>query len=94
MGLKEFFVKPRAADINENVLSEQARDELGLQEDQVRSGKPLESAIEEVSLFLFFFQRNNKTICIDKLRFMYLCILKNQCRCFEDVFNDEKKTFI
>ncbi|KAK2724888.1 hypothetical protein QYM36_001377 [Artemia franciscana] len=47
VGLKEFFVKPRAADINENVLSEQARDELGLQEDQVRSGKPLESAIEE-----------------------------------------------
>ncbi|XP_065570104.1 RNA-binding protein fusilli-like isoform X2 [Artemia franciscana] len=66
VGLKEFFVKPRAADINENVLSEQARDELGLQEDQVRSGKPLESAIEEFDRYArsMYFIGGNRTMTL------------------------------
>jgi epithelial splicing regulatory protein 1/2 len=40
-------VKPRTADINENVLSEQTQTELGLHEDQVKCGDALEVVVEQ-----------------------------------------------
>lgn len=42
------LVKPRSADVNENVLSEVARNQFGLNEDQVKNGQPLENVLEEV----------------------------------------------
>lgn len=41
--------KPRTADVNENVLSEVARNQFGLTEYQIKSGQPLENIIEEVT---------------------------------------------
>ncbi|RWS03372.1 epithelial splicing regulatory protein 1-like protein, partial [Dinothrombium tinctorium] len=40
-------VKPRSADVNENILSEVARNNFGLTEDQIKSGQPLENVLEE-----------------------------------------------
>ncbi|RWS31452.1 epithelial splicing regulatory protein 1-like protein [Leptotrombidium deliense] len=45
------FVKPRSADVNENVLSEVARNHFGLSEDQIKSGQPLENVLEEFDQF-------------------------------------------
>jgi len=45
------LVKPRSADVNENVLSEVARNQFGLSEDQVKSGQPLENVLEELDQF-------------------------------------------
>ncbi|GAB6030575.1 hypothetical protein CHUAL_007437 [Chamberlinius hualienensis] len=46
------IVKPRTADINENVLSEQCRAEVGLTEEQVRTtGQPLEQVLEQFDQF-------------------------------------------
>lgn len=42
------LVKPRSADVNENLLSEVARNQFGLTEDQIKNGQPLEHVIEEV----------------------------------------------
>lgn len=63
---QDFWIKPRSAersdsnrsDVNENVLSEQARDELGLSEELVRKGVSLENVLSQVNdtgIFLFFF---------------------------------------
>ena len=57
---QDFWIKPRSAergttdanrsaDVNENVLSEQARDELGLSEELVRKGVSLENVLSQVS---------------------------------------------
>lgn len=42
-------VKPRGCDVNENSLSDVCRTELGLSEEQLKSGQPLEQVIEQVS---------------------------------------------
>jgi hypothetical protein len=56
VGLQQYLVKPRVADVNENVLSEQVLTESTLTEDLVKSGVPLETAIQQVSLvFVVFF---------------------------------------
>ncbi len=44
-------VKPRSSDVNENLLSEIARNQFGLTEDQVKNGQPLEHVLEEVFHF-------------------------------------------
>lgn len=49
VSVQEYWVKPRSADINENVLSEQAREELGLSEELIRKGNSLEHVISQVS---------------------------------------------
>ncbi len=51
-------VKPRSSDVNENLLSEVARNQFGLTEEQVKNGQPLEHVLEEVFHFKwnFFFQ--------------------------------------
>ena len=49
VGVQQYLVKPRVADINENVLSEQIVSESTLTEDLVKSGMPLEAAIQQVS---------------------------------------------
>ena len=54
---QDFWIKPRSAersdanrsDVNENVLSEQARDELGLYEELVRKGVSLENVLSQVN---------------------------------------------
>lgn len=48
------LVKPRSADVNENVLSEVARNQFGLTEDQVKNGHPLEHVLEEVLIKVCF----------------------------------------
>ena len=48
VSVEEHWVKPRSADINENVLSELAKDELGLSEEQIRKGNSLEHVIAKV----------------------------------------------
>lgn len=48
--VQEYWVKPRSADINENVLSEQAREELGLSEELIRTkGNPLDQVLLQVT---------------------------------------------
>ena len=47
--VEEHWVKPRSADNNENVLSELAKEELGLSEEQIRKGNPLEHVITKVN---------------------------------------------
>ncbi|XP_063218034.1 RNA-binding protein fusilli isoform X6 [Bacillus rossius redtenbacheri] len=47
VGMKQYLVKPRMADINENVLSEQLVAQSSLTEDLVKTGVPLESAIQQ-----------------------------------------------
>lgn len=47
-------VKPRGCDVNENSLSDVCRTELGLSEEQLKSGQPLEQVIEQVSYFVLF----------------------------------------
>ncbi|CAG0912498.1 unnamed protein product [Notodromas monacha] len=44
---KRYVVKPRTADINENVLSEQCRNDFGLTEEQVKRGELLETVLEQ-----------------------------------------------
>lgn len=47
--VQDYWVKPRSADINENVLSEQAREELGLSEELIRTkGNPLDQVLLQV----------------------------------------------
>ncbi len=41
-------VKPRSADVNENLLSETARNKFGLTDEQVKNAQPLENVLEEV----------------------------------------------
>lgn len=49
VAVQDFWVKPRSADINENVLSEQAKEELGLSEEFIRAkGSPLEQVLVQV----------------------------------------------
>jgi len=43
-----FVVQPRTADINENILSEECKLDFKLSDEQVRSAKPLEVAIEQI----------------------------------------------
>lgn len=46
---QDFWVKPRSADINENVLSESAKEELGLSEELIRTkGASLENVLIQV----------------------------------------------
>lgn len=52
VGVNQYLVKPRVADINENVLSEQLVTQTALTEDLVKSGQPLETAIHQVGCFL------------------------------------------
>ena len=42
------IVKPRTADINENVLSEQTQTELGIHEEQVKCGDSLDEVVQQV----------------------------------------------
>ena len=53
--MQQYLVKPRVADINENVLSEQIVTESNLTEDMVKNGVPLEAAIQQVRAQHFFF---------------------------------------
>lgn len=47
-------MKPRSADYNENILSEQARDELGLTDELIRThGNSFEQVLSKVRSFLF-----------------------------------------
>jgi hypothetical protein len=50
VGLQQYLVKPRVADVNENVLSEQLVTESALTEDLVKNGVALETAILQVGL--------------------------------------------
>jgi hypothetical protein len=50
VGLQQYLVKPRVADVNENVLSEELVTESTLTEDLVKNGVALEIAIQQVSL--------------------------------------------
>ncbi|XP_045023270.1 RNA-binding protein fusilli-like isoform X1 [Daphnia magna] len=51
--VQDYWVKPRSADINENVLSEQAREEMGLSEELIRTkGNSLEQVLSQVDSFL------------------------------------------
>jgi epithelial splicing regulatory protein 1/2 len=45
-------VKPRSSDVNENLLSEVARNQFGLTEEQVKNGQPLEHVLEELDQFV------------------------------------------
>ncbi|XP_054722773.1 LOW QUALITY PROTEIN: RNA-binding protein fusilli-like [Uloborus diversus] len=45
-------VKPRGYDINENALSEVCKSELGLSEEQVKTGQPLEQVVEQLDQFV------------------------------------------
>jgi hypothetical protein len=53
VGLQQYLVKPRVADVNENVLSEQLVTESALTEDLVKNGVALETAIQQVSLLQY-----------------------------------------
>ncbi|CAG2159392.1 unnamed protein product [Oppiella nova] len=44
-------VKPRSADVNENILSEVARNKYGLTEEMIKNGQPLENVLEELDQF-------------------------------------------
>ncbi|CAG2104484.1 unnamed protein product [Medioppia subpectinata] len=44
-------VKPRSADVNENLLSEVARNQYGLTEELIKDGQPLENVLEELDQF-------------------------------------------
>lgn len=48
-------VKPRGYDVNENSLSDVCRTELGLTEEQIKTGQPIEQVIEQVSDFFMPF---------------------------------------
>ena len=48
MAVHTNVVKPRSADVNENLLSETARNKFGLTDEQVKNGQPLENVLEEV----------------------------------------------
>nr|CAD7444176.1 unnamed protein product [Timema bartmani] len=52
VGMKQYVVKPRVADINENVLSEQIQADTALNEDLVKTGVPLEMAIQQIEVIL------------------------------------------
>ena len=41
-------MKPRTADINDNVLSEECRNDYGLNEENIKDGELLETVIEQV----------------------------------------------
>ena len=63
----EYPVKPSSADINENILSEQCREEYQLTEENVKSAKSL----DQVGLLVFtdMFARKNRdvTVIFDKI---------------------------
>ncbi|CAL1286236.1 unnamed protein product [Larinioides sclopetarius] len=46
------IVKPRGCDVNENALSDGCKTELGLSEEQVKTGQPLEQVIEQLDQFI------------------------------------------
>jgi hypothetical protein len=49
VSVQEHWVKPRSADINENVLSESTKEELGLCEDLIRKGQSLDQVVSQVT---------------------------------------------
>ena len=46
----EYRVKPSSADINENILSEQCRDQYKLSEDDVKSAKSLDHVLRQFDI--------------------------------------------
>ncbi|XP_067005775.1 RNA-binding protein fusilli isoform X2 [Anabrus simplex] len=52
VGVTQYLVKPRVADINENVLSEQIVAESGLTEELVKNGQPLETVIQQFEQYV------------------------------------------
>lgn len=64
--VQDYWVKPRSADINENVLSEQAREELGLSEELIRTkGNSLDQVLLQV--FFLFFYRPGISVPVEKV---------------------------
>ena len=57
VSVQEHWVKPRSADINENVLSESTKEELGLCEDLIRKGQSLDQVVSQVKMFVSIFDR-------------------------------------
>jgi hypothetical protein len=49
VNIQQYAVKPRTADINENILSEQCLAETSLTEAAVKSAEPLETVLAKVS---------------------------------------------
>jgi len=49
VGIQQYAVKPRTADINENILSEQCLAETTLTEAAVKAAEPLETVLAKVS---------------------------------------------
>lgn len=53
MGAQQYLVKPRVADVNENVLSEQLTSESVLTEELVKSvGQPLDAALRQFDRYV------------------------------------------
>ena len=72
-------MKPRSADNNENVLSELAKEELGLSEEQIRKGDSLEHVISKVVNYSLSNRRvlNEKRfrkLNITPVRGVYVCV--------------------
>lgn len=57
-------VKPRSADVNENVLSGVARNYFGLSDDLIKGVQPLENVLEEVRMRL----HNNRNARRDQVQ--------------------------
>lgn len=47
--LKAHYVKPQPTDLAETILTDECKEETGLDENAVRNGQPLDFVLEEVS---------------------------------------------
>ena len=53
VALQSHYVKPQPNDLTETILTDDCKEETGLDENAVRSGQPLDFVLEEVSIALF-----------------------------------------
>ena len=63
----EYPVKPSSADINENILSEQCREEYQLTEENVKSAKSLDQVGLQVLTDMFARKNRDDTVIFDTI---------------------------
>uniref|UniRef100_A0A1W7RAM2 Epithelial splicing regulatory protein 1 n=1 Tax=Hadrurus spadix TaxID=141984 RepID=A0A1W7RAM2_9SCOR len=52
VAVQQHIVKPRCSDINDNLLSDICKNEIGLADDVIKNGQPLEQVLDQLDQFV------------------------------------------
>ena len=99
VGLHQFPVRPAGADINANILSEEAAGEFGLCEEEVRAAPPLAAAIRQFDSVAVDHLGSNLTLVTDGQLHLRQCLFPETTRknislpAYYHRFHDLRKEF-